>query len=115
MNPVYKPNHPHSEPISAAIPDPWFLAAQAAEPLVASWQFPLDPSHELTSRPAPSILTGEDIPGTMLLAEPPYSENRAIAFLVEEALKLPAVTAGHLRDAIRDAIAYLELLELTPT
>lgn len=114
MNPVYKPNHPHPEPISAAIPDPWFLAAQAADPLVASWQFPLDPSHELTSRPTPAALADQEMPGVLLLAEPQCSENQAITFLVQEELKLPAVAAEHLRDAIRDAIAYLELLELAP-
>ncbi len=111
MNPVYKPNKSAQKNISAAIPDPWFMAAQSAEPLIPSWQFPLDPDHELSGQPAPESIPGAGPVGAGLLPERKYPEVDAVNFLIEEELRLPVIPGDHLRDEIRDAIAYLELAE----
>ena len=111
MNPVRKNDKSSDRPFSAAIPDPWFMAAQSAEPLIPAWQFPLDPSHEIGGQPAPEMISGIEPLQEPLLTVGKYSEAEAVTFLVEEELKLPVVAGDHLRDAIRDAIAYLELSE----
>lgn len=112
MNPVFKPDNSKDETIFAAIPDPWYVAAQSAEPLIPpTWQFPLDPDHELAGKPTPDAITSAGPIGEGLLAKGKLSEPKAVFFLLQEELKLPVVPGDHLRDEIRDAIAYLELAE----
>jgi hypothetical protein len=112
MNPAYNFDQSNPKNLSAAIPDPWFLAAQLAEPLIPpAWQFPLDPNHELTGKPSPEVLCGAGLPGVVLLKEGMLSATEAINFLVVEELKLPVVPGDHLRDEVGNAIAVLELCE----
>lgn len=109
MNPTRKNDNSTNTDQSAAIADPWFIAAQSAKPLIPQWQFSLDPSHELVSQPPLATISGARQGRDTLLAPGKYAEANMVAFLVEEALKLPATSGQALRDAIRDAIAYLEL------
>jgi hypothetical protein len=112
MNPANNAENSNLKTPSAAIPDPWFLAAQAAKPFIPpAWQFPLDPNHELTSKSSPEVLCGADLPGAVLLKEGLFSATNAINFLVSEELKLSVVDEDHLRDEVGNAIAYLELAE----
>jgi hypothetical protein len=106
MNPVPKS---HSS-ISAAVPDPWFVAARSAEPFVPpAWQFPLDPSHELGGAPVPEAIAGAGPPGANLLTKGCSQEGEAITFLLQEELKLPLVPQDRLWTDIQEALTYLEL------
>jgi hypothetical protein len=113
MSADFKADQTDKSTVFAAIPDPWYLAAQSAEPLIpAPWRFPLDPGHELAGKPIPASITGTGPVGDALLTVGKLSEAQAVSFLLQEELKLAVGPGDHLRDEIRDAIAYLELLEV---
>jgi hypothetical protein len=69
----------------------------------------LDPRHELPDVPAPKTLLPTGVTEALRLPKPCETSPNAIAILLQDELKLADQADAQLRDAIRDAIAVLEL------
>jgi hypothetical protein len=112
MNPGFMTDKTNENTVFAAIPDPWYVAARSAEPLIPSLlPVSLDPDHELEGSPQRAVLAAVAPGEATLLTEGESSEVTTISFLLEEELKLPVGLDNSLRDGITDAIVWLELAE----
>lgn len=101
------PNSPENQTFSSPL-DSWDdLADNPTENPPSLWPIPLDASLELSGVPAPEALMPS--PGVFCLPEAPSSVQSVVSILLADELKLGDRMDDHLRDAIRDAIAWLEL------
>jgi hypothetical protein len=98
------------QPAASAIPDPWDAEAKASpKPTHPSWQFPLDPQHELAAAPAPDgILSPQGDPNVMQIpahvGRPAVSPTEA---LLSDELKVDAQQYRTLWEKMRDALTLL--------
>lgn len=92
------------------VPDPW-EGEPPEQPKFThpSWQFPLDPNHELAAAPAPDgILSPESDP--TILQIPAHNiplEASAVTVLLQDELKIKATRAKSLWRQITDGLALL--------
>lgn len=97
-----------NQPTTNAIPDPW-EAKVPPKPPQPSWQFPLDPQHELAAAPAPDgILSPQGDPSVLKI--PAHVGRSAVSpteSLLSEELKVDARQHRTLWDHIQDALTLL--------
>jgi len=93
------------------IPDPWdFPLEEQWVPPTSPRIIPLDPNHQLSAAPMEEVILLGGLPDTLKLPERIGSGGGEIDILVEHELKLANQCDDQLRDSIRMAIAYLELI-----
>ena len=103
------PNSPENQTFSSP-PDPRNdLADALTEHPPPLWPIPLDASRELAGAPVPKALMPQGAPGAFRLPEASSPVQSVVSILLADELKLADRMDDHLRDAIRDAIAWLEL------
>ena len=92
------------------VPDPWEedLTPQP-KPVQKSWQFPLDPKHEIAAAPAPDgILSPQGNPDALQIPTHAGSlEPSLTEVLLQEELKVNATQSESLWNRIRDFFALL--------
>jgi hypothetical protein len=95
-------------PIDSSLDNPWAdNPTDTPEEKVPTWQFPLDPGHEIPASPKPDgILTAAAQINVPLIPEhTSLSPTEPIAILLTDELKLRA--GGNLWDQIQNALALL--------
>jgi len=101
------PNSPENQMFSSPL-EPWDdLVDKPTENPPPLWSIPLDASHELSGAPVPEALM--PAPGVFRLPEASSPVQSVVSILLADELKLGDRIDDHLRDEIRDAIAWLEL------
>jgi len=91
-------------------PDPWLEEpATPATITHPSWQFPLDPKHEIQAAPAADgILSPASDPNLLQLSAPKTDPvPMTIQMLLEEELKLNVNQGKNIWQQVRDALALL--------
>ena len=108
MSSAMKPQKSLDSSGSSFVPDPWDTPLETnVRPRPR--RIPLDPSHELTGMPDRQAITPEGIPAALQLPEHTGSSRSAMAILIENELKLAHQIDEHLRDDVRDVIAWLAI------
>ncbi|NEQ48137.1 MAG: hypothetical protein F6K00_33230 [Leptolyngbya sp. SIOISBB] len=93
--------------VPSPIPDPWNTRSEE-HTVSRPESVVLDPSHELTGRPARTAMMPQGVPKALRLPKHTGPIRSAIAILLEDELKLAEPVNTPLGDHIRDAIAVLE-------
>jgi hypothetical protein len=94
---------------SGIAPDPWEGEPESPKFTHPSWQFPLDPNHEIEAAPAPDGVLSPAGDPTMVQI-PAHSAQPALSgveVLLQDELKIDATQAKSLWQHIRDGLALL--------
>jgi hypothetical protein len=116
-NPIFSnPSRYTSDPTpSPDLPDPWAdntsKAYDAPAERFPTWQLPLDPAHEIAAGAAPDglISPGGKMENLLIPAHALSPWTEAIAILLQDEMKLPAVTYRQIWDQVESALSFLEL------
>ncbi|MDB9526168.1 hypothetical protein PN498_09240 [Oscillatoria sp. CS-180] len=94
--------------VVSTLPDPWNTLSKV-NTMHRYQRIPLDPSHELTGRPARKAILPEGIPEALRIPQHTGPVRSAVAILLEDELKLANRMDEHLRHDIQDAISFIEI------
>lgn len=109
-----KPSNSASRSRFPPVPDPWEMPPDEPERQVCLAMPYLDVSHELTGFPNPLAIMPEGRPGVFNLPEHAQSDVSAMAILLKDEIKLARQIDDPLRNSVRDAIAFLMLVNSEP-